>query len=273
MKLLNTDSIKLKLDVEEEYVPVTSDEYNITEEEEKAALEALELVTQLLPMLRTKRRIRLHPMMMKMGYLLKQLPMEEEARGVPKESGEAEAVWNRYGRHALGCMLGMNHMPHMCSAYPIAQELSWADFWHVRKPSGTKKPEANEKIVIVRTDACEAFSLINSCRPFESVDPAPGPIKERPIEEFVEDNNLPERWNHVDSFMSLVKEVTDSKVIVSLQDNKKKRLQFQRELADIWYNSDRLAGNRRLDRRLANSRKSGQCNDGTISKYKSEFKK
>ena len=126
-------------------------------------------------------------------------------------------------------MLGMNNMPHMCSAYPIAQELSWADFWHVRNPSGAETSEANEKIVIVRTDACEGFFTDEQLktRPFESVDPAPGPIKERPIEDFVEDNNLPERWNHVDSFMSLVKEVTDSKVIVSLQDNKKKRLQFR----------------------------------------------
>jgi len=37
---------------------------------------------------------------------------------------------NSYKRQALGCMFGMNHMPSMCSTYPMARELSWADFWH-----------------------------------------------------------------------------------------------------------------------------------------------
>ena len=43
-----------------------------------------------------------------------------------------EAVSNSYGRQALGCMLGVERMPQMCRSYPVAPELSQADFWHVR---------------------------------------------------------------------------------------------------------------------------------------------
>ena len=57
-------------------------------------------------------------------------------------------------------------MPNMCAGYPIAKELSWADFWHVRQTDKEGKREAKcntaksgdgEKIVIVKTDACEGF--------------------------------------------------------------------------------------------------------------------
>jgi hypothetical protein len=44
-----------------------------------------------------------------------------------------QAVSNSFGRQALGCMLGVEHMPAMCRTYPVAPELSQADFWHVRE--------------------------------------------------------------------------------------------------------------------------------------------
>ena len=283
-KLLSySESTKLKLDVEEEYVPVSPDEYNITEEEEKAAMDSLNLSdsdddgeagdeeededassdddggrqpSDLSGDRRRKRGMR------------------------PKGEGQADAVWNSYGRHALECMLGMENMPHMCSGYPVAQELSWADFWHVRDPNtvGAAKHADGEKIVIVRTDACEGFFTDEQLKtqPFESVDPTPGPIKERPIKEFIDDNGLKERWNHVDSFMALVQEVTDSKIIPSFKNDAKRRLQFQKELADIWYNADRLAGNpsaglegnwRTVERAVASATRT------LISEFKSEMKK
>ena len=35
-----------------------------------------------------------------------------------------------YGKEALGCRVGRDNMPTLCSTYPIARELSWVDFWH-----------------------------------------------------------------------------------------------------------------------------------------------
>jgi hypothetical protein len=46
---------------------------------------------------------------------------------------QVKPVYNSYGRRALGCLLGMSHMPTMCASYPIAPELNLADFWHVRR--------------------------------------------------------------------------------------------------------------------------------------------
>ena len=55
---------------------------------------------------------------------------EGEAPALAAAAEEPEAVMNSYKRQALGCALGMGNMPAMCSTYPMARELSWADFWH-----------------------------------------------------------------------------------------------------------------------------------------------
>jgi hypothetical protein len=76
--------------------------------------------------------------------------------------------------------------------------------------------------------------------------------------------------------MALVQEVTDSKIIPSFKNDAKRRLQFQKELADIWYNADRLAGNpsaglegnwRTVERAVASATRT------LISEFKSEMKK
>ncbi len=54
---------------------------------------------------------------------------EVEAAAVPYEL-DPEPVLNSYGREALGCRLGRDSMPTLCSTYPIARELNWVDFWH-----------------------------------------------------------------------------------------------------------------------------------------------
>lgn len=41
-----------------------------------------------------------------------------------------EAILNSFGKEALGCRFGRNNMPAMCSTYPMAREMTWADFWH-----------------------------------------------------------------------------------------------------------------------------------------------
>ena len=65
-------------------------------------------------------------------------------------------VVNSFGRQALACMLDLTNMPTMCAAYPIATELSFADFWHTR---GKDDHAIDlEKFVVVRSSNCEGFS-------------------------------------------------------------------------------------------------------------------
>lgn len=56
-----------------------------------------------------------------------------------------EAVSNSFGRQALGCTLGLQHMPQMCRSFPLAPELSQADFWHVRTAFWRKRKGAEER--------------------------------------------------------------------------------------------------------------------------------
>lgn len=60
---------------------------------------------------------------------------------------------NRAGRQALGCSLGAAGMPTMCASYPVARELSWADFWHAHEEGAA----ARSRMVVVHNDACEGF--------------------------------------------------------------------------------------------------------------------
>eukprot|EP01041_Mallomonas_annulata_P006636 gene6636-13445_t len=52
-----------------------------------------------------------------------------------EEDESPQAVYNSFGRQALGCMLGVQGMPTLCASYPVAAELSQIDFWHVRRRS------------------------------------------------------------------------------------------------------------------------------------------
>lgn len=96
------------------YVPVTASEYNLTEEEEEEAL----------------RRLRDGVEDEEEEEEVEESE-EEEDEQESEEVEEAEPIMNSFGRQALGCVLGMNAMPAMCASYPLARELSWADFWHV----------------------------------------------------------------------------------------------------------------------------------------------
>ena len=162
------------------------------------------------------------------------------------------SVLNSYGRQALGCSLGQKHMPNICAGYPIAKELSWADFWHVRQTSQGDKGNAKsklteggdgEKIVIVKTDACEGFYADDAPRtqPFSNVNPVPGVAEERPMDDFIKSNDLDRRWDENDWFMKLLDEVSKSGIIDQLQGNNAARAKLQGTLARIWFDPDRLA--------------------------------
>ena len=64
-------------------------------------------------------------------------PEYDSDEAVSSTSEGSEVNWNGVinsaGRQALGCMLGMSGMPTVCRSYPVAPELSQADFWHVRR--------------------------------------------------------------------------------------------------------------------------------------------
>jgi hypothetical protein len=111
--------------------------------------------------------------------------------GRPELPADWEAVSNSFGRQALGCMLGAKSMPQMCRSYPVAPELSQADFWHVRTSfwrkgyvdveydaaaaaavrgreggrEGERRPppapgwQAEEHYMVLRTAGCEGFQL------------------------------------------------------------------------------------------------------------------
>ena len=65
--------------------------------------------------------------------------IEEREGSSPTQSSsfegwqDVEAVYNSQGRQALGCLFGKDYMPTLCTTFPVAAELSQADFWHVRR--------------------------------------------------------------------------------------------------------------------------------------------
>jgi hypothetical protein len=78
-------------------------------------------------------------------------------------------VLNSYGRPALGCSLGPLHMPTICASFPVAPELSVADFWHTRKASSELSGSgvltgwfAEESFVSVKNHGCEGFAAAPS---------------------------------------------------------------------------------------------------------------
>ncbi|GMH67127.1 hypothetical protein TrST_g14094 [Triparma strigata] len=151
--------------MEEEYSrPVTSDEYNLTEEEELEALKDCDLSNS--------------------GGSSSENSWEESSNSSrSSEDYETDAVrpvYSSYGKPALSCMLGMKGMPAMCAAYPMANEMTWGDFWHARdekqdtllydeRPRGSQQiPDKRfgklsdswlfrEKFMVVANDVCEGF--------------------------------------------------------------------------------------------------------------------
>ncbi|GMI21798.1 hypothetical protein TrCOL_g7207 [Triparma columacea] len=254
-----TMELKRKLEKEEEeYIPVTSDEYNLTEEEELEAIRGLEI---------------------------EEGEEEEEDEKGKEEEGEEDdncssdgyrtddqphnslpiTVKNSYAKPALGCMLGVAGMPAMCAAYPIANESVWGDFWHGRDEEEEKKLDElqygeekrdgegkkggwveREKFVLVKNEVCEGF--------FEKgrektdayyIDEGPedhkeaednNPNKDNTVGDFLRSNtNLQAKEEEKAWFLTLHKKAT--KLKISDPDVRKT---FVEHIARIWFNFDSL---------------------------------
>lgn len=251
--------------------PVSPSEYNLTEEEERQAMEAVP------------------------GEASESdgASSDEESvasggaaaasggvAGSDSDSGasakpEPEPVMNSYGRVALGCMFGMEKMPALCASYPMARELSWADFWHehpVEKPAPAAvaprargglvdttdeaaSPTADDgddgdvpvdegwkqqQFVVVKTDACEGFYEDGKERTTAFGNSATEAATQT-ITEFVERNELDKRWDNHDWFMRLVASVRRS----GLAERAKKldtgvHRELLQMLARVWYDFDTL---------------------------------
>ncbi len=76
---------------------------------------------------------------------------EEEEAGIPT------AILNSFGRQGLGCSLGQDSMPTMCSSYPIARELTIADFWHRDDPHLHSANSEHNSYVLVNNHSCEGL--------------------------------------------------------------------------------------------------------------------
>ena len=256
---------------EEVYVPVKPEEYNFTEEEEAAALAKLNEedmedidnigVEQLEESSADDAGDDEDVFSSNDDENKEETKMDSTEVSKKKKKGRKRtkepaslpvSVLNSYGRQALGCSLGQKHMPNICAGYPIAKELSWADFWHVRQTDKKDKREAKcnsansgdgEKIIIVKTDACEGFYADDTPRtqPFSNANPVPGVAEERPMDDFIKSNDLDRRWDENDWFMKLLDEVSKSGIMDELKDNTNARAKFQGSLARIWFDPDRLA--------------------------------
>jgi len=226
---------------EEEYVPVTADEYNLTEEEEMEAARGIED-----------------------GWEEEE---EEEEEEELEENGDyvlsppshvAVSVLNSYSKAALGCMLGTAGMPSMCAAYPMANESVWGDFWHERKGDIEEKLDGlryregkreeggmegwlkREKFVVVSNDVCEGFFEEGKPRT-EAYDIPKVGEKETTVEDFLTSStNLGVKESEKAWFLSLHAFCTSLKITSPAV-----RKIFVEHMARIWFNFDSLPTARR----------------------------
>jgi tetratricopeptide (TPR) repeat protein len=114
------------------YEPVRPDEYNLTEEEENAtyAQQGEEEEEE-----EEEEEDSAEEADEKEGG-------GEEEQSQEVEEPDPEPQLNSYGKQALACMLGVANMPTMCATYPMAREVSWADFWHEHGTMEEAKLEA-----------------------------------------------------------------------------------------------------------------------------------
>lgn len=176
----------------------------------------------------------------------------------------------RAGRQALGCSLGAAGMPAMCASYPMARELSWADFWHAHE-RGTA---ARSRMVVVHNAACEGFragaaaeaaavfgagraplvaGAASSERPPESAAGEAGAEEAgreaeesgtRTVTDFVRRNGLDARWDENERFFARCLRPAASSPGVqeaARGDGERQRVVWA-ALAQVWYDFDKPAG-------------------------------
>ena len=162
----------------------------------------------------------------------------------------ATPIINTFGRAALGCSLGSEHMPTMCSSYPLARELTLADFWHQDDSQVLGANSEHNNYVLIHNNACEglfvpgseitSLTAEQSFVPMESTstdsistDSTPReaskhkenaskestfgseinqskPRFNRSVSDFLSDNQLNHRWKEQDWFVSMMNDLTST---------------------------------------------------------------
>jgi hypothetical protein len=97
-------------------------------------------------------------------------------------------IKNTFGRPALGCSLGSENMPTMCSSYPLARELTLADFWHQDDKQVHGSNSEHNHYILIHNDACEGFN-----KPGESITSLTENPSYVPMNEEGENNTLQEQ--------------------------------------------------------------------------------
>ncbi|GMI03329.1 hypothetical protein TrRE_jg11617 [Triparma retinervis] len=234
---------------EEEYVPVTSDEYNLTEEEEMEAISGLEIGGD-------------------EDEDEEDKDEEEDDEDGGNGGGDEDEgyraveqpheslpipVMNSYSKPALGCMLGVSGMPSMCAAYPVANESVWGDFWHGRDEGEEKRLDEleygegrrgggggveREKFVVVENEVCEGF-FEEGRKKTEAYDVGGGggkDEKESTVGDFLRSGtNLQAKEEEKAWFLALHKKAT----LVKIRDPDVRKA-FVEHVARIWFNFDSL---------------------------------
>ena len=204
----------------------------------------------------------------------------------------ATPIYNTFGRKALGCSLGSSHMPTMCSSYPIARELTIADFFHVDDMNVYDADSTSNDYVLVSNNACEG--LFKPGKEITSLNGQPSYVPElkttetestmttttegkeekeekkeempsekndndttttdnstnpfnRTVSEFLNDNNLNDRWNEQNWFMIMSKDLLPSgkigKKLIDIISSKENATEitssiyqwYRQALSAIWF--------------------------------------
>lgn len=176
-----------------------------------------------------------------------------------REDVEPSPVLNSYGRPALGCILGPLNMPTMCASYPIAPELSIADFWHTRRSfwvpaAGTalaKNWQAEESFVMVKNNGCEGFldsphmgrtPLMSVKQSIVSISPDTPTDETQTVRDFLSgESDVAERWSKNAWFFALIEDLA-AFLPATLPEMRLEgiRKRYVRALSTLWYNFDAL---------------------------------
>jgi len=200
----------------------------------------------------------------------------DESTSGDEDDDDLDPQINSYGKQALACMFGVKHMPTMCATYPMAREISWADFWHVNDDEATsadtvvgavnaasgsteiqiytsrkERKEAQQlaqnKYVVVHAAGCEGFYPDGQSRThaFPTESGQQDVAKEQTVEEFLTgDSNIAGRWNHNDWFLGLMQAVLKRGLDARLMSNFTLKRKFIEQLGKIWYNFDATSAGR-----------------------------
>ena len=195
--------------------PLEPSEYNLTEEEEIAAIAELDEDED----------------KSCSGHGEDEWDKEEDE---PDENNPSYGLSiNSFGRHQLGCAFGgIENMPTACASYPLVMESSWVHFFDPAESSGENNYLESSKFIVKEDPACEG--LYKTSTP-ERASSRKGDAL---VKSFVERCDLETRYADSDWFVGLIKAVNSKLPQISASLQVKRR--FISFLALIWYDFDAL---------------------------------